>query len=116
VKVSNTRVGFFETAELERVLAELPEHLRAPVHFAKLTGWRRGEVVGLQWADVDFAGGEVRLWHSKNDEPRSFPFRALPPLQALLEEQRERTRALERETGRIVTHVFHRRGEPMHDF
>jgi integrase len=42
---------------------------------------------------------------------RSFPFSALPPLAALLEAQREHTRTVERETGKIVRYVFHRRGE-----
>ena len=116
LKVSNTREGFFEAAELERVLKHLRRTFRPPVRFAALTGWRRGEVLGLQWANVDFAGGVVRLWTSKNDEGREFPFSALPPLKALLEEQRERTRALERAKGVIVPHVFHRRGRPIREF
>ncbi|MDA0328838.1 MAG: site-specific integrase [Gemmatimonadetes bacterium] len=108
VKVDNARQGFFEWAELEKVVAELPEALRPVVRFAALTGWRKAECLSLQWSQVDFKAGEVRLWTSKNDEGRSFPFRSLPPLEALLEEQRERTRALERDAGEIITHVFHR--------
>jgi integrase len=115
VRVSNTREGFFEAAELERVLAELPEAERAVVQFAALTGWRKGEVLPLQWSAVDFEAGVVRLapGTTKNDEGREFPFRSLPPLQALLEEQRERTRAIERETRSMVPYVFHRDGQPI---
>jgi integrase len=32
---------------------------------------------------------------------------------ALLEDQRKKTRAVERETGRIILHVFHREGKPI---
>jgi integrase len=113
VKVDNARQGFFHPDDLAKVVAELPEPLRPVVRFAAFTGWRKAECLSLTWAQVDFDAGEVRLWTSKNDEGRSFPFHALPPLRALLEEQRERTRAVERETGRIVTHVFHRKGEPI---
>lgn len=113
VKVNNTREGFFETEELNRLIRELPEPLRPLVQFAAFTGWRKSEVLGLRWSDVDFEAGEVRLWHSKNDEPRSFPFAVLPPLKALLDEQRERTRTLERKRGEIVAHVFHRNGKPI---
>ena len=113
MNVQNTREGFFEPDELERLIAELPEDVQPVVLFAALTGWRKGEVLALKWSAVDFDAGEVRLWKSKNDEPRVFPFRVLPPLVELLESQRERTRAVEREEGRIVAHVFHRNGRPI---
>src|SRR2546425_1593114 len=58
----------------------------------------------------DFEAGIVRLEPrtTKNDEGRAFPFDALPALKRLLEKQRNRTKALERATGRIIPHVFHR--------
>lgn len=98
IEVRNTRTGFFEEDELRAVLAELPGHVRPVVEFLYLTGWRRGEVLGLQWRQVDFTAGTLRLepGTSKNDEGRTFPFSALPPLEALLRAQRARTRAIER--------------------
>ncbi len=113
LETSNPRQGFFEAADLDAVIKELPEPIRPVVRFAALTGWRRGEVLPLQWAQVDFNAGEVRLWDSKNGEPRVFPFRVLAPLQALLEEQRECTRKLERERRALIPHVFHRNGHPI---
>ncbi len=85
------------------------------MRFAALTGWRKREVTGLRWAHVDFDAGTVHLeaTRSKNSEGRTFPFRALPPLQELLEDQRARTRAVERATGQLVPWVFHRDGEPI---
>ena len=118
IKVRNVREGFFEVEELERLLAELPEDLRPVVQFAALTGWRRSEVLSLTWDRVDWEAKEARLapGTTKNDEGRTFPFGVLPQLEALLEEQRERTRIVERERREIVRHVFHREGRSIKTF
>ncbi len=110
--------GFFEEAELQAVLAQLPADLRVLIEFVHLTGWRIGEAKGLTWRNVDFAAGTVRLdpGTTKNDDGRTFPFAALPRLQELLREQREHTSALERESGRLIAHVFHRGGRPVRNF
>jgi integrase len=118
VKVKNVRKGFFDPGDLAVVVDALPAPVAAMVRFAALTGWRKGEILPLQWSQVDFDAGLVRLapGTTKNDEGREFPFRALPPLAELLEEQRRLTRALERERGRIIPHVFHRDGSPIRSF
>ncbi len=112
IEVRNTRTGFFEDDQLQRVLAYLPEHLRPYIEFANLTGWRAGEIRSLTWNQVDFAAGTIRLepGTTKNDDGRTFPFTALPMLSDLLCRQRELTSVLERERGCIVPWVFHRRG------
>ena len=112
VKVRNVREGFFEVAELERVIAELPKPLRPVVRFAAFTGWRKGEILPLQWSRVDFEAGVVRLapGKTKNDEGREFPFRAFPAMENVLEAQRQHTREIEKEQGRLVPWVFHRNG------
>jgi hypothetical protein len=53
---------------------------------------------------------------TKNDQGREFPFGVLPALRALLERQRDRTRAAERRLGQIIPDVFHREGKPVRDF
>ncbi len=118
LEVHNTRTGFFEEPELRAVIRHLPEHLRAVVEFAYLTGWRKGEAIGLQWRQVDFTAGTVRLepGTTKNDEGRTFPFAALPELRGLLERQREATAALEGELECIIPWVFHRAGRSLRDF
>jgi integrase len=117
VDVQNVREGFFTPDELARIVEQIREPLKPVVRFLALTGWRKSEALGLQWAQVDFDAGEVRLTaaRSKNKSGRSFPFRVLPPLVELLESQRAQTRALEKQTGRIIPHVFHRDGEPIRD-
>jgi integrase len=87
------------------------------VTFAYLTGWRvNSEVLPLQWRQVDFAAGRVRLepGTTKNKQGREFPFTA--ELRALLEAQRVHTDAVQRVRGAIIPHVFHRQGEPIRWF
>ncbi len=118
VTVDNARKGFFEPADFAAVVDQLSEPLRIFARFLYLTGWRSGEALGLTWAGVDFDGGVVRLEPgvTKNREGREFPFAALPPLAELLQEQRDRTSALEREQGRIIASVFHRNGAPIRSY
>ena len=113
----HVRTGFFEEADFRAVLAELEAPLQAMLTFAYFTGWRiPSEVQMLTWAQVDFAAGCVRLEVGTTKgkpgqrEGRTFPFAALPALQALLERQRAHTDAVERATGQIVPWVFHRNG------
>lgn len=118
IEVRNTRSGFFEDGELRAVLKHLPEPLRAVIRYAHLTGWRIGEVLSLQWHQVDLNVGTVRLepGTTKNDEARTFPFAALPELADVLKVQRDTTSDLERRTGRIIPWVFHRDGKPIRAF
>ena len=101
--------------EVDAIIVHLPDPLGAVVRFAHLTGWRKSEVLSLRWSQVDFTQGTVRLepGATKNLEGREFPFRPLPQLQHTLEEQRRRTRELERQTERIIPYVFHRDGRPV---
>jgi integrase len=120
IRVDNARTGFFEVAEFESVVAEPPEPLRNVARFAYHTGWRSGEIRGLQMADVDWTAKTVRLEgaRSKNEESRVFPFGALPALQDMMESQRAYTGAVQKRTGQIVPWLFHREGKPirsMHD-
>ena len=112
IQVDNVREGFFETADLEAILAELSEPLRPVVTFANLTGWRKAEILSLTWAQVDFESRVIRLapGTTKNRDGREFPFGTFPALAELLEEQRERTRKIEKERGEIIPYVFHRDG------
>jgi integrase len=41
-------------AEITALLANLPEPLRTAIELDAFTGLRRGELIGLQWEDVDF--------------------------------------------------------------
>ena len=118
IKVQNTRTHFVSESEFQAVHAKLPGYVKPLVKFLYLTGWRVGEALQLTWPDVEFDAGMVRLrpGTTKNDEARSFPFAALPELEALLHQQRQYTNTVERVKARIVQQVFHRDGHSIKDF
>jgi integrase len=116
IRVSAIRTGFFEREDFERVRAELPDYLHPVVTLAYWMGWRIGEVLSLQWRQLDLKTGEIRLdpGTTKNKDGR-VAFLPEEPLEAL-RAWRETTTALERERARIVPHVFHNQGEPIRCF
>ena len=91
VRVDNVRKRVFEKEEYRRLLEECPLWLRRIVIMAHGTGMRQGEILKLQWSDVDLKTGFVRLKASmtKTDEARSV--RLLPEVIAML---RDTPRAL----------------------
>lgn len=104
----NTRKGFFEVEMLHGVLANLPEALRPVIEFAYITGWRiPSEVLTLQWRQVDFKAGEVRLdpETTKNRDGRVFPM--TDELRALLQARFVEHQRL-RLAGQLVPWVFFR--------
>ncbi len=115
LKAGAARAGFFERDAFEAMRAHLPQPLQAVVTFAYCTGWRvPSEVLTLEWRQVDRKAGTVRLdaGRTKNGEPRVFPYRGLPELEAVIERQWQIRQALQ-EQGTIVAHVFHRDGRPI---
>jgi site-specific recombinase XerD len=103
----NRRKGFFEAAQFHAVLEHLPADLKPLAEAAYITGWRiASELVPLQWAAVDFTNGLVRIEDSKNGEAREFYF--TPKLRTVLEQQRQRTQAMEQHLGCIIPTVFWR--------
>jgi integrase len=114
LKENNVRTGFFEPGQFEAVRSHLPADVQPMVTFAYITGWRiPSEVQKLQWRQVDMGVGAVRLdpGTTKNDEGREFPFTI--ELRVLLEAQKAKTEALQREHGIICPWVFHRAGKPI---
>jgi len=111
VSVQNVRMGFVEGEAFGRLLGELPPALRIVAVLGYWLGWRRGEIVGLEWRQIDLQSGEVRLdpGTTKNGDGR---VAFLPP--AALEELRRwrrETDRVERERAVIVRWVCHRDGE-----
>jgi len=103
----NRRKGFFEAAQFHAVLENLPADLKPLAEVAYITGWRiASELVPLQWAAVDFTNGLNRIEDSKNGEAREFYF--TPKLRTVLEQQRQRTQAMEQHLGCIIRTVFWR--------
>jgi integrase len=97
------RDGFFEHDEYLKVRAKLPPAFQDVLDFAYYSGWRRNEILGLTWEEVDLAGGVIRLTprRSKTKVGRVLPISA--PLQQVLKRRQRRRRPQS-------PHVFHRDG------
>lgn len=84
------RQGFFEHDEYLGVRRHLPQSFRDVLDFAYYSGWRRREVTGLTWEEVDLAGGVVRLSPARS---KTITGRLLPistPLREVLERRARR--------------------------
>ena len=100
------RDGFFEHDEYLKVRAKLPAAFQDVLDFAYYSGWRRNEILGLTWEEVDLAGGVIRLTprRSKTKTGRVLPISA--PLQQVLKRRQRRRRPQN-------PHVFQRDGVPV---
>lgn len=113
----NVRKGFFEEEQFRAVLKHLPDDLKPVIRTAYITGWRtHSEILTRQKRHLDLDTGWLRLEPGgiKNGKGRMFPL--TPELEDLLRAQLERSRILERETGRIIPWLFHREGNPIKNF
>ena len=55
------RQGFFEHPEYLAVRAHLPAPWQDILDLAYYSGWRKNEILGLTWDEIDEAGGIIRL-------------------------------------------------------
>jgi integrase len=90
------RVRFLSDDELAAVLEAAAKHsvvMHASIMISVATGLRQGELLRLDWQDIDLAKQTVRIRISKNDEPRTLhlPQSACDALKTL---QGEKVRAL----------------------
>lgn len=71
----NARQGFWSHEEYVKFRDALPGYARAPFIKAFWTGMRFGEIMSLEWQQVDFRGRAVRLAddQTKTSEPRIIP-------------------------------------------
>ena len=106
LRPARPRQGFFEFEDYQAIRAELPGWAADVLDFGYYSGWRRSEVTGLTWPEVDLPGQRVRLNpdRSKNKETRMIP------LMAFALEAMERRIAV-RVNGLDL--VFHRDGRPI---
>lgn len=102
----NVRTGFFEAEQFESMVKHLPEDIRPVMRFAYITGWRlANEVLPLEWRNVDFASGEIRLDSGKTKNKDGRVFIMTDDLRALLRGLQEANLLLKRQ-GHIVAKVF----------
>lgn len=105
------RQGFFEAPDVEAVIKHLEPPLDDLVRFDFACGWRRGEVVGLEWSMV--TDDAIYLPTSKNGHGRVIELRDENGPNILGEIIQRQPRTV---NGVMVSHVFHREGKPIRWF
>jgi integrase len=112
LKESNVRKGFFEHDEYLALRQELPIHVKGVLMFGYYTGARAGEILGLQWGQVDLQTCTVHLepGSTKNDQPRTIPLTR--ELQAALKVQK----AMHDRSFPECNYVFSRAGRRIGSF
>ena len=100
------RQGFFEHPEYLAVRVHLPAPWQDILDLAYYSGWRKKEILGLTWEEIDMAGGVIRLSpaRSKTLVGRILPIS--PPIAEALARRRAR-----RDPDSPL--VFHRDGIPI---
>jgi len=75
LKEKNKRLRFLSKEECQELLSECSDVVKPIVITALNTGMRRGEILGLKWANVDLKHGFILLEDGmvKNDERREIP-------------------------------------------
>lgn len=78
--------------EIERIKAVCDQGLRDMFEVLIQTGMRRGELLNLEWSDVDFANGYIHIrpkagWIPKHGRSRKIPMR--PAVRDILKRHRE---------------------------
>lgn len=121
LKKAKPRKGFLRPADFERLHDALPDYLRDPIRFLFLSGWRKMEMVTLEWGDVELERDEhdiivsgmanLRAEQSKNHEERELPLPGeLLEIIARADAARKRSRSL------ACQRVFQHDGGPLGSF
>jgi integrase len=104
---NNTRRGFLEADQFTAVRDHLPAALRPLVTVGYYTGWRKGELLNLQWRNVDTAAKTIRLdpGTTKNRDGRLFIYAGIAELDETIATLAA-TRDTLRQQGLITPRVF----------
>ena len=76
MKEAEGRVRFLGDDEYGRITEDLSIHdpdMSDLVVVLVETGLRMNEALSLEWKDIDFDAGHLRVWKNKGDKPRSVP-------------------------------------------
>lgn len=100
-KVQREEAEYLSREEVAGLLDACPDHLRPLITVAVNTGMRWGELMALEWWDVDFERGFITVRDPKNRETRHVPMNA-----AVREALELHRRKQAEQVGGIISHVF----------
>lgn len=81
-KENPARTNYLSQEEIKEVLLHIPERSRNLVAFAICTGMRRGEILRLDWKDIDWTNNIIHIYISKSGNKREVPI--MPSLRQVL--------------------------------
>jgi integrase len=102
-KEQNEEASYLSREEVARLLASCPDKIRPLITAAVNTGMRWGELMALEWKDVNFERGLLTVRDPKNRETRHVPMNVT--VRETLEAHRRRQA---QEVEGIISHVFAR--------
>lgn len=73
LRENGARLRFLDQDEIRRLLAAASERFRPILTVALHTGMRRGEIMHLQWSEVDLRNRVLRVCESKSGKQRTIP-------------------------------------------
>jgi integrase len=76
LKGETSRMRFLKREEIHRLIDCAAPNLKPVIITAVSTGMRRGEIFNLEWKDVDFENGFIKVEKTKNKERRDVPIDA----------------------------------------
>ena len=76
-KADNTLVRYLTQEQKLALFNSLPPRYHPIVLTALNTGMRRGELLRLTWADIDWFAGTIKIRETKTDEPRHAPMNSV---------------------------------------
>jgi integrase len=109
VAETNARQGFLADEEYEKLRDTLPDYLKPLFVTGYFTGVRLGELLAIQWNQVDWEQGFITL---NAEETKSGHSRAVP----IIEGDMRSWLVWSRDHAEGAPHVFHDEGEPIRDF
>jgi integrase len=112
--LSDGSYDYFDAAEIERLIAAAADPYDAALYAtAAFTGLRRGELLALQWQDIDFEHARLvvrqNLSHGQLLTPKSGKVRVvplIPPLGERLKALKSRSSGFFKSTRMDLIHVF----------
>jgi len=72
---NNVRTGYFEHWQYVKLLQHLPDYLKPVAKFAYKSGWRKEEILNLEWSMVDLSTGLITIPpgdYTKNKKGREY--------------------------------------------
>ncbi|MCH8261438.1 MAG: site-specific integrase [Proteobacteria bacterium] len=103
LKKSKRRVRWLTREEAQRLLSELPYHLAEMMRFSLATGLRQGNVVKLEWSQVDLTRHCAWVHADQAKAGKAIPV----PLNG------DAIAVLKRQLGKSDTYVFTYKGKPV---